>query len=107
MDINTSPILGGKKRSKRRVKRRILTNVVLESDNNIDQQSSISSNSDKVPSETASCASNELVCDIDTDSNKLHTKEISSLNNKEIIESKKLHVSNFLYMKSKINIYTI
>ncbi|KAJ8667332.1 hypothetical protein QAD02_008994 [Eretmocerus hayati] len=55
----TSPVLGGKKRAKRRFKRRILNNLTSNLDN--DQQCSISSNSDKVPSDTASNVSYDLL----------------------------------------------
>lgn len=58
--VTTSPVLGNKMRSKKRAKRRLLNSAVLDLDS-IDQQSSASSNSDKVPSDVASTISNDFV----------------------------------------------
>lgn len=70
----TSPVLGGKKRSKKRAKRRLLNNAVLDLDN-VDQQSSISSSSDRVPSDVASTVSNDFV-DIDIEYQKQTEQEM-------------------------------
>ncbi|XP_014218900.1 uncharacterized protein LOC106647145 [Copidosoma floridanum] len=61
MDALTSPVLGGKKRSRKYAKRRILSTINMDLD--IDQQSSISSNSDKVPSDAADSVNNEPITD--------------------------------------------
>ncbi|XP_008215761.1 uncharacterized protein LOC100678620 isoform X1 [Nasonia vitripennis] len=89
MDVVSSPVLGGgKKRAKRKVKRRILNNVALDSDNNNDQQS-ISSNSDKVPSE-ASSVNNEPFFYVKPDMKLNIIEENSKPNNEECKENKKL-----------------
>ncbi|XP_011495611.1 PREDICTED: breast cancer type 2 susceptibility protein homolog [Ceratosolen solmsi marchali] len=77
MDV-TSPILGGKKRYKRQVKRRILNNI-LDIDTNNEFQSSYSSNSDKLPSETMDSISNEVALDIEIETKKSIERESNNL----------------------------
>lgn len=99
MDVASSPVLGGgKKRAKRKVKRRILNSVALDPDSNNDQQS-ISSSSDKVPSE-ASSVNNEPFFDVKSDMKLNIIEENNKLNNEECKENKKLEVSNTFYQLS-------
>ncbi|XP_014234044.1 uncharacterized protein LOC106657181 isoform X1 [Trichogramma pretiosum] len=61
----TSPVLGGRKKSKKKVKRRLLTCTAPDMDDNVSRQNSISSYSDRVTSETASTVSNDFPLESD------------------------------------------
>lgn len=94
MEINpkdiTSPVLGGSKRSKRKVKRRILNNLNLDSDNNNERQSNNSI--DKVPSETSS-PNSEVAFDIHKEVKKSEIEQSNNVHDVDYKENKLLEVN--------------